>query len=1042
MPAAITAPQLSNMISAISAARAQRSGSPDGVTNPDISTARPTYTPGLSQNALMRAGVEYLGNLGSFHLSGGGNFDPEPGTRLANHAAVLGAALKAADGLAPGAVGGRDSAEYKALEAAAVKLLKHSFSGATGDYDKTIEGSGKLANSLTQAEKALHQYVGKVGTQAFAEQVFAQVILPEAMQRIQANFPALFVAGRWAGDGGFDAKQFLQAEYTSGTLTVVAKALEQGGRSLVSGVLEAFKLPDYVLAPMAKDDPNASPTNGGKAPHDPALGADVAGRDRIAGSVHNAPVTVTVTGRDVQHTCESGAMKDAIAAVDRSNERMYAIIDKLIDGCLNLRLDFGGIDNVVQRSEVQTDRTSLQDGDAEVTGDHDADIGALMANFKDLGDYENETVDHRVRNGMNTGSFGSIGVHSEAQTEWTSVGQTADASVNALGMTDVDGGLLPAPEGFRDSRGQGMGATGTKAAQRFNETVAVSDVDTSRVMIDALKGDDGAVSIANWGGTTTRRDRGIDARISNMSPNNRPTSQERTIRNAFDADLKRALSGDALASLKKIERDGTTKDFRSVEQVRFQERVQAMAAKREGDAKSRDPVTVQLRDTNAGFDSETSQQRGDAIAMLGADRAAKQADLAASRAEFAFNLSPRNTEASVYGSDATERRGDNGSNSTRQSNSAPATSQIMAEQPAESVLGAAPQPPVRTPAAGSSVVGPQSNMLRRSSLEQTSVSPVSDSVRPPFGTPPTVPANAKSPSLIFAPSDSAVGASTSNHRSPLRATTLGNHEATAGAVGSLTAGVAEMASRLSGGALSSAVAPGPDASALPTGARIEVLSGQASAQSNASVVRATSSALNAPDRVSIQLTDTNVGIDEETTKQRMDAIATLEASRLTNRADLATRNEGVAFGLIARNPEGKAYGSSTADRRGDNGSNGPRQANLERAGHGSFHPASASRSDSGNMLTGADSVSAYPVNSNTHAAAITAAQAVVATTAGQAGIVGPDEKLVRLFSPIERTTSDVGPRIVDNFYRMKDSEHRILVQAGERYHEIASIVRR
>ena len=67
---------------------------------------------------------------------------------------------------------------------------------------------------------------------------------------------------------------------------------------------------------------------------------------------------------------------------------------------------------------------------------------------------------------------------------------------------------------------------------------------------------------------------------------------------------------------------------------------------------------------------------------------------------------------------------------------------------------------------------------------------------------------------------------------------------------------------------------------------------------------------------------------------------------------------------------------------------------------------------------------------------------MVATTSGLAGIVGPDEKLVRLFSPIERKAEDVGPRIVDNLYRMKGSEHRILVQTGERYQEIASLVRR
>ena len=412
-----------------------------------------------------------------------------------------------------------------------------------------------------------------------------------------------------------------------------------------------------------------------------------------------------------------------------------------------------------------------------------------------------------------------------------------------------------------------------------------------------------------------------------------------------------------------------------------------MPAGREHDAQIRETLAFQLNDINVGIDAETTRQRMAAIAKL-EDRLTKRADVST-------------------------------------------TNEVLLD---------AAKPPVRTPAAGSSVVGPQSHLSQRLSVDKASVSPGANSVRPPFGTHPTLFGSGNGRSLNVAASGNPV-ASTVVHRGPLQVTPAGNHEAPAPGIASLAASVAEQANRLRGGHLSGAVSARTEVGVAGTRNELELAPGQASVPSNASAVIATSGALNAPGRLSVQLTDINVGIDEDTTRQRMAAIAKLE-DRLTKQAEVTTTNVGLTSGLAARNPQAMAYGSSAAERSGNKRSYGTPPANLEPVADGSFDAASASRIDTGNTLTSADSDAAFQLNHNTDSAAVTAAQAMVATTSGLAGIVGPDEKLVRLFSPIERKAEDVGPRIVDNLYRMKGSEHRILVQTGERYQEIASLVRR
>jgi hypothetical protein len=394
MPAlsSINASQLNCVLNTVAATRAQRSDVPTAASNPERVTGRPSSTPGLAQDALMRRGVEYLNKVAALKGGARGDFDPTSGTRLFNHASALGAALAGADALDADAVGGRNSAAYKGLEKAVMKVIQRSYAGATGDFDSTIRGSEKLSSALTQAEKALERYVKEVGPQAFAQQQFAEVILPSVIKRVEANFPTLFADGQWAGADAFDVNAFLQSVNTRGSLEVMARGIGQGGLPLMSAVLEGLKLPDYVLdqAPSAGPQGSSDANPDGPAAPGYGLGPEADGAtDRPAGSVHNAPVTVTVTGQDSHHSCDNAAMKDAIAALDRSNARWYQIADKLLDSAISMRANFRGVRNVSSHTDMQADHGLGVDG-----ADDDAEMAKLLGDFRSTG--AGEVIDRGV----------------------------------------------------------------------------------------------------------------------------------------------------------------------------------------------------------------------------------------------------------------------------------------------------------------------------------------------------------------------------------------------------------------------------------------------------------------------------------------------------------------------------------------------------------------------------------------------------------------------------------------------------------------------
>jgi hypothetical protein len=348
--APVNVTQLNHLMNHIAAERIQRPSAPTGVTNSERPVSRPTYAPGLCQDAQMRAGVGYMAEAFKEELKGA-RFDPLSGTRLANHAAVLGAVLVGAQGLDPAAPGGIDSPQYKQLEAAARKVVRWSFDGATGDFNRPIAGSGKLSTSLCQAEAALQEYVEAVGTDTFLAQIFSEVVLPMVMDRIKTNYPTLFAEGSWDGTEAFDFNGFINGRMAGGTLKAASDSIQRGGGSLVSGVLEFLKLPDYVKSPAAAEAASVHSGQPGSAT-DAGPGLEARGRDQLGNSLrNNAPVTVTVTGQDSHHTCENGALKDAIAELGKSNERMYELARLFADRIAHLPAMFSGVRNVASEND-------------------------------------------------------------------------------------------------------------------------------------------------------------------------------------------------------------------------------------------------------------------------------------------------------------------------------------------------------------------------------------------------------------------------------------------------------------------------------------------------------------------------------------------------------------------------------------------------------------------------------------------------------------------------------------------------------------------